>query len=59
MTAQAVGGVSLWRREPSVLALAAVAGPLIFTGAWLVLGFLSPGYTLWGTRVAPYSPVST
>jgi hypothetical membrane protein len=40
------------------LALAAVAGPAVFTAAWLVLGFVSPGYTLWGTRIAPYSPVS-
>lgn len=38
--------------------LGAVVGPAALTAAWLVLGFLSPGYTLWGTRVAPYSPVS-
>lgn len=40
------------------LALSAVAGPVLFTLAWIVLGFLSPGYTLWGQRIAPYSPVS-
>lgn len=40
------------------LALAAVAGPVLLTAAWLVLGFVSPGYDLWGTWVAPYSPVS-
>lgn len=40
------------------LALGAVAGPVIFTLGWLILGFLSPGYTLWGVRIAPYSPVS-
>src|SRR5258706_14210935 len=40
------------------LALGAVAGPVLFTLAWLVLGFLSPGYTAWGVRVAPYSPIS-
>lgn len=40
------------------LALGAVAGPILFTLAWLVLGFLSPGYTAWGTRIAPYSPIS-
>jgi hypothetical protein len=40
------------------LALGAVAGPLLFTLAWVVLGFLSPGYTIFGTRIAPYSPVS-
>jgi hypothetical protein len=40
------------------LELGAVAGPLLLTAAWLVLGFVSPGYTLWGAHVAPYSPVS-
>ena len=40
------------------LALGAVAGPALFTFAWLVLGFLSPGYTLFGTLIAPYSPIS-
>ncbi|HKV86898.1 MAG TPA: DUF998 domain-containing protein [Candidatus Dormibacteraeota bacterium] len=40
------------------LALGAVAGPLLLTLAWLVLGFVSPGYSLWGTRIAPYSAVS-
>jgi Protein of unknown function (DUF998) len=40
------------------LALSAAAGPLIFTLGWFILGFLSPGYTLWGVRIAPYSPVS-
>jgi len=40
------------------LALGAVAGPILFTLAWLVLGFLSPGYTIWDTRIAPYSPIS-
>lgn len=40
------------------LALGAVAGPLLFTLAWLVLGFISPGYTLFNTRIAPYSLIS-
>lgn len=40
------------------LALGAAAGPVLFTSAWLVLGLLSPGYTLFGTRISPYSPVS-
>jgi hypothetical protein len=40
------------------LALGAVAGPALFTLAWLVLGFLSPGYTLFGTLIAPYSAIS-
>jgi hypothetical protein len=40
------------------LALGAVAGPVLFTLAWFVLGFLSPGYTLFGTLITPYSPIS-
>jgi hypothetical membrane protein len=40
------------------LALGAVAGPLLFTLAWVVLGVLSPGFTIFGTRIAPYSPIS-
>ncbi len=40
------------------LALGAVAGPALFTLAWFVLGLLSPGYTLFGTLIAPYSPSS-
>lgn len=41
-----------------VLALGAIAGPVLLTTAWLVLGFVSPGYTLWGTHIAPYSAMS-
>jgi hypothetical membrane protein len=40
------------------LALSAVVGPVVFTLAWLVLGFLSPGYSIYGTRITPYVPVS-
>lgn len=40
------------------LALGAVAGPVLFTLAWLVLGLVSPGYTLWDLRIEPYSAVS-
>lgn len=39
------------------LALAAVAGPVLFTMAWVVLGFFSPGYTAWGIHFAPFSPI--
>lgn len=39
---------------PSVLALGAIAGPALFTLAWLVLGFISTGYTVGGTRIDPY-----
>ena len=40
------------------LALGTVAGPLLLTLAWFVLGFVSTGYSLWGTRIAPYSAIS-
>lgn len=39
-------------------ALGAIAGPVLFTLAWVILGFLSPGYTAWGVHIAPYSPLS-
>ena len=42
----------------SNLALGAIAGPVLLTLAWFVLGFVSPGYSLWGTRIAPYSAIS-
>jgi hypothetical membrane protein len=45
-------------RAARLAALGAVAGPILFTVAWIVLGFLSPGYTIYGTRIAPYSPIS-
>ena len=40
------------------LAIAAVAGPALMTLAWVVLGFVSPGYSMWGTRIARYSALS-
>ena len=40
------------------LALGVIAGPVLFTLGWFVIGFISPGYTMWGTRIAPYSAVS-
>src|SRR5437870_469577 len=40
------------------LTLSAVVGPVLFTLAWGILGAISPGYTAWGIRIAPYSPVS-
>jgi hypothetical protein len=42
----------------SWLPLGAVAGPVLLTLGWFVLGFMSPGYSLWGTRIAPYSAIS-
>jgi hypothetical protein len=46
------------RKAPRRMAVGAVAGPILFTLAWFVLGFLSPGFTVFGTEIAPYSPVS-
>lgn len=40
------------------LALGAVAGPALFELTWLVLGFVSPGYTLFDHRFTHYSPIS-
>jgi hypothetical membrane protein len=39
-------------------ALGAVAGPVLFTLAWLILGALSPGYTVSGTWISPYSAIN-
>ncbi len=39
------------------LALGAIAGPVLFTFAWIILGFVNTGYTLWGVHVAHYSPI--
>lgn len=44
-----------WSRR---VALGAVAGPVIFTLAWLILGALSPGYPISGTWISPYSAIS-
>jgi hypothetical protein len=40
------------------LALGAVVGPILFTAAWLVLGFTSTGYTMFDHTFTEYSPVS-
>jgi len=44
-------GTSRW------LALGAVAGPILFTRSWVVLGFFSPGYSLLDTQIAPGSGI--
>ncbi|WP_158299556.1 DUF998 domain-containing protein [Paenibacillus antri] len=41
-----------------LLPLGAIAGPVLFTLAWVVLGFLSDGYTIYGERIEPYSAVT-
>lgn len=40
------------------LALLAPLGALLFTAAWLVLGFISPGYQLFDLVISPYSPIA-
>jgi hypothetical membrane protein len=40
------------------LALGAVVGPILFTLAWLVLGFLSPGLVFAGSPVIPATPIT-
>ncbi|HEX5597242.1 MAG TPA: DUF998 domain-containing protein [Micromonosporaceae bacterium] len=40
------------------LALGAVIGPVLFTLAWLILGLVSNGYTLFGHRFTDYTPIS-
>jgi hypothetical protein len=40
------------------LALGAVAGSVLFTLAWVILGFVSPGFTVYDTVIEPYSPIS-
>src|SRR5215831_14961043 len=57
-TSQGVHGSLAIPASGRWLALGAVGGPVLFTLAWFVLGFLSPGYTLFGARIAPYSPIS-
>jgi hypothetical membrane protein len=45
-------------RTTRLLALGTIAGPVLFTVAWFVLGFLSPGYEIEGDWISPYSPIS-
>ena len=45
-------------RWPRRLALGAVAGPVLFTMAWIVLGAISTGYTVAGTWISPYSAIT-
>ena len=40
------------------LALGALAGPVLFTLAWLILGAVSPGYTVAGIWISPYSAIT-
>jgi hypothetical protein len=40
------------------LALGTIAGSVLFTMAWVVFGAISPGYTVAGTWISPYSAIS-
>jgi hypothetical protein len=40
------------------LALGTIAGSVLFTTAWVVFGAVSPGYTVAGTWISPYSAIS-
>jgi hypothetical membrane protein len=40
------------------LPLGAVAGPVLFTAGWVILGAVSPGYTVAGTWISPYSAMT-
>jgi len=33
-------------------------GLILFTLAWFILGFVSPGFTIYGVTISPYSPIS-
>lgn len=40
------------------LSVGALIGPILFTLAWFILGFVSPGFTIYGVTISPYSPIS-
>ena len=40
------------------LALGAGAGHILFTLSWFLLGFLSPGFSMFGVVIAPYSAIA-
>lgn len=44
--------------NPKALSLGAVFGPIMFSLSWLVLGFMSPGYTIYGTVITSYSVIA-
>jgi hypothetical protein len=41
-----------------VLALGAGVGHILFTLSWFILGFLSPGFTMFGIVIEPYSAIA-
>jgi hypothetical protein len=51
-------GASAARPAAHWLALGAVAGQVLFTLAWFTLGFVSRGFTIFGTLIQPYSAIT-
>ena len=49
---------SIVPKTARMLALSMVAGQVLFSLAWLTLGFVSPGFTIFGTVIEPYSAIS-
>jgi Protein of unknown function (DUF998) len=41
-----------------LLSVSAIIGPIFFTLAWFILGFVSKGFTIYGVTISPYSPIS-
>src|SRR5258708_35517427 len=60
LSTKAIASIATRSARPAAgwIALGAVAGPILFTLGWFALGFISPGYTMWGIRIAPYSAIS-
>lgn len=45
-------------RTTMLSAAGVIAGPIIFTLAWFILGFLSPGYRVGGDWISPFDPIA-
>ncbi len=54
-----VAGSAAIHKASHWLALGAAAGQTLFTLAWFILGFVSPGFTIFGTVIKPYSAITT
>ena len=46
------------KQSTKILLSLMVLGPVIFTISWIVLGFVSTGYTMWDITVSSYSPIT-
>lgn len=45
------------KQSTKILLSFLVLGPVLFTVAWIVLGFVSTGYKMWDITVSSYSPI--